>query len=366
MSSKILFILHLPPPVHGASVMGKYIQDSTLINLNHHCTYINLATAKDFSDISKFRLKKVLSLICLLIKIFQQVRKERPNLVYITPNAKGGPFYKDFIVVQFLKLLNCKIVAHYHNKGVKNRQDNILDNFLYQQFFKNLKVILLSEILYQDIAKYVDRKNVFICPNGIPETSQAIQQKRNDKMQILYLSNLQKEKGIMDVLDACSILKDKGYDFTCNIIGSETAEMSGTMLTEEINTRNLKDKVYYCGKKYGEEKDAFYKETDIFVFPTYYHNECFPVVLLEAMQHECACISTNEGGIANIIDHGKNGYIVEKRNPAVLASTIEELMNHPERMRDMGKAGREKFLAHFTLDQYEQNIHSILKELTQE
>lgn len=47
------------------------------------------------------------------------------------------------------------------------------------------------------------------------------------------------------------------------------------------------------------------------MFPTYYHNECFPLVLLEAMQHGLPCISTNEGAISDIVDDGVTGYIVE-------------------------------------------------------
>ena len=364
--STITFIIHLPPPVHGASMMGKYIKDSKLINSNLTCTYINLSTAKDFTDISKFKFKKILSLFKLLLRIFKQIKKEKPNLVYITPNAKGGPFYKDFIVVQFLKLFNCKIVAHYHNKGVCNRQDKKFDNFLYKRFFKKLKVILLSDILYQDIAKYVNYNDVYICPNGIPEISLQTNKTNNIKPEILYLSNLQKEKGIIDVLDACSILKAKGFDFNCNIIGSETSEISAEMLSDEINKRNLTDKVYYLGKKYGEEKDLFYEKTDIFVFPTYYHNECFPVVLLEAMQHSCVCISTNEGGIPDIIENNINGFIVEKKDPSILAYKIESLIKDKELMERMKKSNREKFEKNFTIENYEQNIYSILKQLINE
>lgn len=56
---RVLFIMHMPPPVHGASMMGKYIHDSRIINEEFDCYYINLATAKDLEDIGKMRLKKL-------------------------------------------------------------------------------------------------------------------------------------------------------------------------------------------------------------------------------------------------------------------------------------------------------------------
>ena len=167
--TRILFILHMPPPVHGAAMVGKYIHDSELINSEYNCHYINLTTASGLGDIGRFKIKKVFSFYQLLRKIYHSVKEIKPQLVYVTPNAKGGPFYKDYIVVMMLKKMGCKTVAHYHNKGVAAMQDRWLDNILYRKFFKDVKVVLLGETLYQDIKKYVRREDVYICPNGIPE-----------------------------------------------------------------------------------------------------------------------------------------------------------------------------------------------------
>lgn len=169
VKNKILFILHMPPPIHGAAMVGYYIHHSELINSEYECYYINLTTASELEDIGKFKVKKVFCFCQLLRKIHHSVKEIDPQLVYVTPNAKGGPFYKDYIVVMMLKKMGCKIVAHYHNKGVATRQDRWLDNLLYRRFFKGIKVILLGETLYQDIKKYVRREDVYICPNGIPE-----------------------------------------------------------------------------------------------------------------------------------------------------------------------------------------------------
>lgn len=166
---KILFVLHLPPPVHGAAMIGQYIKDSQLINSEFDCRYINLTTATSLTDVGKVGIMKIVTFLKLLRTIHHEVRLFQPELVYITPNAKGGAFYKDFVVMSMLKSLGCKIVAHYHNKGVCTRQDRWLDDILYKKFFKNLKVILLGESLYQDVKKYVDKHDVYICPNGIPE-----------------------------------------------------------------------------------------------------------------------------------------------------------------------------------------------------
>lgn len=169
MKPKILFIMHMPPPVHGAAMVGQYIHDSKLINDKFDCHYINLTTARNLQDIGKVGVRKLFDFVKLLKRIRKELNDVQPSLVYVTPNACGGAFYKDFIVVQMIKSMGCKVIVHYHNKGVATRQNRLFDDMLYKRFFKGIKVILLSECLYDDVKKYVRLEDVFVCPNGIPE-----------------------------------------------------------------------------------------------------------------------------------------------------------------------------------------------------
>ena len=362
MKPRILFILHLPPPIHGAAMMGKYIQESELINSSFDCFCINLATAGSLSDIGHVSLEKLLKYLLLLRYISHVVKEIRPELVYITPNAGGKAFFKDFIVVQMLKSMGCKVIAHYHNKGVSAYQSKWIYNFLYKRFFSNLKVILLAENLYKDIAKYVKREDVYICPNGIPSScKEEMEARRNNVIpHLLFLSNLLISKGVIVLLDALKILKEKEYTFVCQFIGGETAEINAVQFFEEVNKRELSDLVTYVGRKVREEKEAFFRQADIFVFPTYY--ETFGLVNLEAMEYKLPVISTNEGGIPDILKDGENGLICEKQNPVSLADCIAKLLDDEELRVKMGNAGYEKFCREFTLDKFENRMRDILNQ----
>ena len=362
MKPRILFILHLPPPIHGAAMMGKYIQESELINSSFDCFCINLATAGSLSDIGHVSLEKLLKYLLLLRYISHVVKEIRPELVYITPNAGGKAFFKDFIVVQMLKSMGCKIIAHYHNKGVSAYQSKWIYNFLYKRFFSNLKVILLAENLYKDIAKYVKREDVYICPNGIPSScKEEMEARRNNVIpHLLFLSNLLISKGVIVLLDALKILKEKEYTFVCQFIGGETAEINAVQFFEEVNKRELSDLVTYVGRKVREEKEAFFRQADIFVFPTYY--ETFGLVNLEAMEYKLPVISTNEGGIPDIVKDGENGLICEKQNPVSLADCIAKLLDDEELRVKMGNAGYDKFCREFTLDKFENRMRDILNQ----
>ena len=87
MKHKILFILHLPPPVHGAAMMGKYIQDSQTINQYFDSHYFNATLAKDLQDIGKSGIRKLINFICQLYHIWKEVKTFQPDLCYVTPSA---------------------------------------------------------------------------------------------------------------------------------------------------------------------------------------------------------------------------------------------------------------------------------------
>ena len=362
MKPRILFILHLPPPVHGAAMVGKYIHDSASVNSVFDCHYINLTTASSLEDIGQMGWHKVKVFFHLLQDIRKLVKELKPDLVYVTPNAKGGPFYKDFVVVQVLKSLGCKIVVHYHNKGVSTRQNRWLDNWLYRRFFKNLKVILLADALYPDMQKYVDSKDVYICPNGIPVTEEIKRvHEDNSVPRLLFLSNLLVDKGVLVLLDALRSLKDEGYSFVCDFVGGETADIDAGRFEEEVKRRGLSDLAFYKGKKYGTDKAEEFESADIFVLPSF--NEAFPLVNLEAMSYGLPIVSTSVGGIVDIVEDGENGLICDKEDATSLASQIKTLLLNKELRERMGERGVQMFHERFTLEVFEKRFCEVLRDI---
>ena len=100
---KILFIMHMPPPVHGAAMMGQYIHDSEKINSAFDCRYVNLTSASTLEDIGRVRLRKILDSARFIKRVKKEVEAFSPDLVYMTPNSKGIAFFKEFLVVRAVK-----------------------------------------------------------------------------------------------------------------------------------------------------------------------------------------------------------------------------------------------------------------------
>ena len=212
LKPKVLFILHFPPPVHGAAMVGQFIQKSKVINESFDATYINLSTSTKVDEVGKGGINKIASTFKLVVRVIKALQKANYDLCYMTLTAKDYGFYKDFIIVALLKIFGKKIIYHFHNKGVSTRQHKTLDNLLYKITFNATKSILLSSLLYRDISKYVARENVFVCGNGIPEIgNKLLIEKRsnvNERCKLLFLSNMVVEKGVLVLLEAINYCEE--------------------------------------------------------------------------------------------------------------------------------------------------------------
>ena len=363
MKPRILFITPLPPPVHGSAMVSQYIKDCKELQEEFVCDFVNLSTSRNIDEIGKKSLMKYIRFIGAYFITFWKLLTKRYALCYLAITCHGMGFLKDAPFVLLCKLFRRRVVIHQHNKGMSNCVGKQPYKWLLPLVYRNTKVILLSWYLYPDIEKVVKKEQVVICPNGIPELfDEEPQFERNNEVpHLLFLSNLIPSKGVYVLLDACKILKDKGYKFVCDFVGGESKEITREGFENAANERGISEYVVYHGPKYGEEKTAFFSNADFFVQPTL--NDCFPLTLLEAMQYKLPIVSTREGAVPDIVTDEKNGFVCKREDAVGTAIAIETLLNDKNIRIQMGENGYKIFKEKFTLEKFNKNITRILKDL---
>jgi len=357
---KILFILHLPPPIHGASMVGQFLVDSDMIKKRFITKHVNLGVTKSLREQKDVSFGKIYHFLKLFKQCLTSYRSYKPDLVYITLASNGLGFYKDALIVLMLKAQGAKLLYHFHNKGIRNHQHKLIDNLLYWYVLRKVEIIITSKRLYPDLKKYVNEYMVHYCHNGIPKIDNELKirdlNRDNRPTKILFLSNLIETKGVYTLLQACRYLHDRNVNFHCTFIGGE-GDITAVELQSKIESLGLLNRVRYEGKKFGDEKHIAFENADIFAFPT--HNDCFPLVLLEAMQHSMPIVSTPEGGIPDIVEDNVSGFLVPQNDPECLADKLELLINDVVLQLEMGKKGFEKYQEQFTVGIYEENLAKI-------
>ena len=97
---RILFVLHLPPPVHGAAVVGEMIRSSKTILEGIDGRFINLSASRTGDEIGRGGFRKLLRILALRREVRRTVRSFRPTKLYCTPSAGFPGILKDWFVLQ--------------------------------------------------------------------------------------------------------------------------------------------------------------------------------------------------------------------------------------------------------------------------
>ena len=136
----ILFMLHLPPPVHGSSLVGELVKDSILINDSFEGRYINLILSRHVHESGKTNIKKLIRFSVTWFHLLGKLIHRKPNLCYYALTTTGSGFRKDVLLIVLLRLFNVKTVYHIHNKGVIEAKKKKLNDLLYRFVFKNSRI----------------------------------------------------------------------------------------------------------------------------------------------------------------------------------------------------------------------------------
>ena len=321
--------------------------------------YVNLSTSSTLGQIGRFSWEKIRSFSRMCQEVRQAIDGWKPDLVYMTPSSSMPAILKDAILAWMIRREGCPIVLHFHNKGVASRQDHFVYDRLYRLLFRDASVILLSRLLYPDIRKYVLLERVSFCPNGVfvPEVSH----RPGPVPRILFLSNMIRSKGVSVLIDACRQLKERGVAFKCSLVGALSSDYPGDSLTAEIRDKGLEAHITYEGPRYGDEKWKVFSEADVFAFPTFYPNECFPLAILEAMGAGLPVVTTEEGAIPEMVRDGVDGFICQREDAGALADALGRLLTDPALRIRMGESGKARYGDLYTLERFERSIVDILK-----
>ena len=147
---------------------------------------------------------------------------------------------------------------------------------------------------------------------------------------IVSVAQLWERKGLRYLVEACGILRDRGMDVRCEIVGDgpQREELRAT-----IDRLNLTDRVLLRGPLPFPEVVDRYRRASVFVLPCIVTDEGdrdgIPNVILEAMASRLPVISTPVSGIPEVVRDGETGLTVPERDPGATADAVQRLITDP-------------------------------------
>ena len=169
---------------------------------------------------------------------------------------------------------------------------------------------------------------------------------KDGKKHILFVGTVCDWKGCGDLADACKLLADSGEigEIQLDLVGKTGA------YADELNAKYGKEKWFHLvGKLPREEVMKRYAQADVVCFPSWWEN--MPMVCIEAMLSGAVVIGSNSGGMSEIIEDGKSGFLLSPRKCQTLAEKIKEvcLLKEP-RKNDIRKEANKRIEHVFSLN----------------
>ncbi|MCM2395693.1 glycosyltransferase family 4 protein [Rhizobium sp. S95] len=243
-------------------------------------------------------------------------------------------------------------VVTYHSDIVKQKFLLQLYKPIMHKFLGSVDCICATSPAYTEtspvLSEYKDKTSVIPLgldeadyPHATPEELLRWQQKFKHPF-FLFVGVLRYYKGLHTLLVAA-----KKVDADILIVGAGPMEKSLKAMSEQLGLHN----VHFLGSLPDASKSALLELCTAFAFPSHLRSEAFGLSLVEASMFGKPMISTNIGtGTSYVNLDGETGFVVSPDDANALAQAMQDCLQQPERMHQLGANARKRFEAQFTAD----------------
>ncbi len=225
------------------------------------------------------------------------------------------------------------------------------------------KLLSTSYIMKSEAKKYTN-KDIVVTPFGIdvnrfkPKVVNSIFKK--NEIVVGTIKNLEEIYGIEYLIKAFKIVKTKlpSKKIKLMIAGEGSHRKS---LEELVIKLNLSGDTIFTGYINNEEVQNYHNMLDIYVAVSL--QESFGVAILEASACSKPVVVSNVGGLSEVVDDNKTGFIVEKENTESIAEALEVLLNNEKLRNELGRNGRNKVIKEYNWNDCVDGMISIYRSI---
>ncbi len=234
-------------------------------------------------------------------------------------------------LIQFLYYFRVKKNVFYWVVG--GGLQNLVGNRINPKYLHYLKRILVQSLDMERSLKALGLENAQYFPNSKDIYQVNKTKKELELIRFVFLSRIIPEKGCDLILNCAERLNNAGKKFKITFYGNVKSYPKFIDRVQNINNVEYRGLLNLRNKKGYEELS----ENDVFLFPTYYPNEGFPGVLIDAFILGLPIITTDWNFNKEIIESGKTGIIVPPQDEDALFEAMLRFINNPEEIKIMSE-----------------------------
>ena len=364
----ILVVGQTPPPVHGQAIMIEKLVRASFSRLK--IFHVRMAFSHDLVDVGKLRIGKLLHLARVLLEIVAIRARHRIDILYYPPSGSSRTaMWRDCALLVPLRRLFPKTIFHFHAAGASDLFLTLstFERRLFRAAYGTPDCTIRISSFCPNDGDLIGTRRDAIIPNGIEDIAYGVIRKRPSEAcpRILFVAAMRESKGVRVLIEATRMLASKGLDFEVEFVGEWTSSAFRDQVMALVAEYGLSERVCFRGLLVGEEKHQAFADADIFAFPTFFEIEMFPLVAIEAMCFGLPVVASAWRGLPSIVDDGVSGFLTPPHDAAAFAERLEQLITDPDKALKMGRAGRARYLEHFTFEQHLAQMEQLLVEVHQ-
>ena len=192
-----------------------------------------------------------------------------------------------------------------------------------------------------------------------PETNK----NNGNELCVAMFGRVRKQKGSHLFVRACIAAFPQHPNASAKIIGAITSENSDFVasLKQEIADAGLSDRIQFLGEHDFENIPGLFRQSDIVAALS--STEGFGLTILEAMASGAAVLATEAGAWPEIIEQGVHGWVVPVNDQDAITAKLDLLLQNPAKLKEMGKAGRDRVLSHYRIEEEAKKLCAIYQEM---
>ncbi len=294
---------------------------------------------------------------------------EKPDLIHINPSLNFKSFIRDGLLIWQAKRRNIPVLVFFHGwqESFAAIVEKRLKFFFNKTFLKADKFIVLAYDFREILRKWGVKSDIYLGTTAVDNqlvNNFDIDEKvkgivKRDEIKILFLSRIEKEKGIFETIDAFELLLNKGYNLYLSIAGD------GRVLTDVKNYVKKKkisaNRLIFLGYVSGDEKIKTFTEHDLYCFPTY--GEGMPNSVLEAMAFGMPVITRLVGGLRDFFKDGKMGFLANGKTGKEISSLLEKLICNKTLLVEMSRYNHNFAKDNFLASKVAKRLENIYRDV---
>jgi len=271
------------------------------------------------------------------LELFRFMKDEKPDKIF-TYQAKTivyGCIAAHLNGIKEIYPLVAGLGSVFRGTGVKNHVIKTIMKIEYRVAFKCCKKVFFQN--NDDKEEFINLQLIRADKTAVINGSGVNLEKFTpalppDKPAFLYIGRLIRDKGVLEYLEACRIIKKKYPQVRCMLVGPYDSNPSAVK-PDELKPYLEEGIIEY----YGEQSDVrpFISQCSTYVLPSYH--EGTPKTVLEAMAMERSIITSDAPGCRETVLDGVNGYLVKIKDIKGIADKMEFLISTPDLNRKMGE-----------------------------